>query len=84
MTKDLASLAQSARHSTVVQDAPGSIPLDHYSFHITQLAASGLSGRTASTSNLARLLMISEAAKFAGEAVLPDKPEASDCVVCRE
>ena len=84
MTKDLASLAQSARHSTVVQGAPGSIPLDHYSFHTTQFAASGLSGRTVSLSNLARLLMISEAAKFAGEAVLPDKPEASDCVVCRE
>ena len=68
----------------MVHATPGSIPLDHYSFHITQLAASGLSGRTVSPSNLARLLMISEAAKFAGEAVLPDKPEASDCVVCRE
>ena len=33
--QDLASLAQSARHSTVVHATPGSIPLDHYSFHIT-------------------------------------------------
>ena len=68
----------------MVQDAPGSIPLDHYSFHITQLPGSGLSGRTVSLSNLARLLMISEAAKFDREAVVPDKPEPADCVVCRE
>ena len=34
--QDPASLAQSARHSTVVHATPGSSPLDHYSFHITQ------------------------------------------------
>jgi hypothetical protein len=68
----------------VVHATPGSIPLDHYSFHTTQLVAFGLSGRTASLSNLARLLMISEAAKFDREAVVPDKPEAANCVVCRE
>jgi hypothetical protein len=68
----------------VVHVTPGSIPLDHYSFHITQVAASGLSGKTVSLSNLARLLMISEAAKFDREAVVPDKPEAATCVVCRE
>ena len=60
--KELASLAQSARHSTVVHATPGSISLEHDSFHITQVAASDLSGTTASPSNLARLLMISEAA----------------------
>ena len=68
----------------MVQDAPGSIPLDHYSFHTTQFAASGLSGTTVCLSNLARLLMISEAAKFDRQAVVPDKPEAATCVVCRE
>jgi len=33
--QDPASLAQLARHSTVVHATPGSIPLDYYSFHIT-------------------------------------------------
>ncbi len=68
----------------MVHATPGSIPLDHYSFRIAQVVAFGLSGRTASLSNLARLLMISEAAKFDGEAVVPDKPEAANCVMCRE
>ena len=68
----------------MVQGAPGSIPLDHYSFHITQVVPVSFGSLNSGLTNLARLLMISEAAKFAGEAVLPDKPEASDCVVCRE
>jgi len=49
--KELASLAQSARHSTVVHATPGSSPLGLYAWHTTQLAASGLSGTTASPSN---------------------------------
>ena len=79
--KDLASLAQSARHSTVVQDAPGSSPLGLYSRHTKQFAASGLSGTTASLSNLAASDIISSRAKFDGETVLPDKPEAANCVM---
>ena len=80
--KDLASLAQSARHSTVVQDTPGSSPLGLYSRHTTQSDASGLSGRTASPANLAASDIISTSrAKFDGETVLPDKPEAANCVM---
>jgi len=79
--KDLASLAQLARHSTVVQDAPGSSPLGLYSRHTTQSDASGLSGRTASPVNLAASDIISSRAKFDGETVLPDKPEAANCVM---
>jgi len=78
--KELASLAQSARHSTVVH-ATGSSPLGLYSRHTTQLAASGLSGTTASLSNLAASDIISSRAKFDREAVLPDKPKATNCVV---
>ena len=79
--KELASLAQSARHSTVVHATPGSSPLGLYSRHTTQLAASGLSGTTASLSNLAASDIISSRAKFDREAVLPDKPKATNCVV---
>ena len=79
--KDLASLAQSARHSTVVQDTPGSSPLGLYSRHTTQSDASGLSGRTASPVNLAASDIISSRAKFDGEAVVPDKPEAATYVM---
>ena len=79
--KDLASLAQSARHSTVVQDAPGSSPLGLYSRHTTQFAASGLSGTTACLSNLAASDIISSRAKFDRQTVVPDKPEAANCVV---
>ena len=64
--------------------ATGSISLEHDSFHITQVAGSDLSGTTASPPNLAASDIISSRAKFDGETVLPDKPEASDCVVCRE
>ena len=78
--KDLASLAQSARHSTVVH-ATGSSSLEHDSFHITQVAGSDLSGTTASPPNLAASDIISSRAKFDGETVLPDKPEAANCVM---
>ena len=80
MTKDLASLAQSARHSTVVH-ATGSSPLGLYSRHTTQSDASGLSGRTASPANLAASDIISSRAKFDGKAVVPDKPEAATYVM---
>jgi hypothetical protein len=78
--KELASLAQSARHSTVVH-ATGSISLEHDSFHITQVAGSDLSGTTASPPNLAASDIISSRAKFDGEAVVPDKPEAATYVM---
>ena len=65
----------------MVHATPGSISLEHDSFHITQVAASDLSGTTVFPSNLARLLMISEAAKFGGEAVVPDKSEPATCVM---
>ena len=65
----------------MVHATPGSISLEHDSFHITQVAASDLSGTTAFPSNLARLLMISEAAKFGGETGVPDKSEAATCVM---
>ena len=79
--KDLASIAQSARHSTEVQSAPGTSPLGLYSRHTTQFAASGLSGTTASLSNLAASDIISSRAKFDREAVVPDKPEPATCVM---
>jgi len=78
--KELASLAQSARHSTVVH-ATGSSPLGLYSRHTTQSAGSGLSGTTASLSNLAASDIISSRAKFDRETVLPDKPEPGNCVM---
>ena len=65
----------------MVHATPGSIPLDHYSFHTTQLVAFGLSGRTASLSNLAASDIISSRAKFDGKAVVPDKPEAATYVM---
>ena len=64
--KELASLAQSARHSTVVH-ATGSISLEHDSFHITQVAGSDLSGTTASPPNLATSDIISSRAKIDGK-----------------
>jgi len=64
--KELASLAQSARHSTVVH-ATGSISLEHDSFHITQVAVSDLSGTTAFPPNLAASDIISSRAKFDGK-----------------
>ncbi len=79
--KELASLAQSARHLTVVHATPGLSPLGLYSRHTTQVAASGLSGTTASLSNLAASDIISSRAKFDRETVLPDKPEAATCVM---
>ena len=65
--KELASLAQSARHSTVVHATPGSISLEHDSFHITQVAGSDLSGTTASPPNLAASDIISSRAEFDGK-----------------
>ena len=65
----------------MVHATPGSISLEHDSFHITQVAVSDLSGTTASPSNLAASDIISSRAKFDGKAVVPDKPEAATYVM---
>ena len=65
------------------QDAPGSIPLDHYSCHITQVVPVSFGLLTSGFTNLARLLMISEAAKFVKPEVGEPKLTWTTCVVCQ-
>ena len=67
----------------MVQGAPGSIPLDHYSFHITQVVPVSFGLLTSGLTNLARLLMTSEAAKFVKPEVGEPKLTGTNCVVCQ-
>ena len=67
----------------MVQGAPGSIPLDHYSFHITQVVPVSFGSLNSGLTNLARLLMTSEAAKFVKPKVGEPKLTGTNCVVCQ-